>query len=189
MDGDTCCKESDQIEEVQSPISHTDNEMEADIGNIPDNFIDIEVWDQLGKDLQDFTFEDMKKLSIKTLSLCVTFYTMYAKAKGFGVRHITVRTSRVDGKPTSKNMCCNRQGSRSLKFIDNPDRKRKSRVVTRCGCQALIKFKWDEGTDTWYVKEFIDKHNHDLVIPEHLPFERYMKLMPFCIRFLSRQSS
>jgi len=47
-------------------------------------YIDKESWLEIGKRLEDYTEEDMKKLSFISLAVCEEFYFVYSKIKGFG---------------------------------------------------------------------------------------------------------
>ncbi|XP_056690209.1 protein FAR1-RELATED SEQUENCE 5-like [Spinacia oleracea] len=151
---------------------YDDNSGGVDIENLPENFIAPEVWEQIGKALEDFNFDDINKLSFGSMKMCVTFYYMYAKAKGFGARNKAVVRSKVDGKFTSKNLMCSREGVRQLKYLENPNRKRPSRPETRYGCQAVIKFKWNPSDDSWFVRDFVGVHDHELVSPSEVQFIR-----------------
>ena len=41
-------------------------------------------------------------------------------------------------------------------------KKRKPRVITRCGCLAKMVIACNKETRQWYVNDFIDEHNHVL---------------------------
>ncbi|XP_056695564.1 protein FAR1-RELATED SEQUENCE 5-like [Spinacia oleracea] len=167
---------NEPIDDVKSVApsndEYDDNFGGVDLENLPENFIAPEVWEQIGKALDDFNFDDMKKLSFASMKMCVTFYYMYAKAKGFGARNKAAVRSKLDGKFTSKNLMCNREGARQLKYLENPNRKRPSRPETRCGCQAVIKFKWNPSDDSWFVRDFVGVHDHDPVSPSEVRFIR-----------------
>ncbi|XP_056689545.1 protein FAR1-RELATED SEQUENCE 5-like [Spinacia oleracea] len=94
------------------------------------------------------------------------------EAKGFGARNKAAVRRKLDGKFTSKNLMCSREGARQLKYLENPNRKRPSRPETRCGCQAVIKFKWNPSDDSWFVRDFVGVHDHELVSPSEVRFIR-----------------
>ena len=41
-------------------------------------------------------------------------------------------------------------------------KKRRPRDITRVGCPAKLVIALDRNTEQWYVKNFIDEHNHPL---------------------------
>ncbi|XP_021714625.1 protein FAR1-RELATED SEQUENCE 5-like [Chenopodium quinoa] len=148
------------------------NESETENYEMPKAFRGLEVWEEIGKRLEDFTFEDMQRLSFKDLQTCIDFYKMYAKCMGFGIRRKHTRLRKLDGHPTSQIIWCNREGFREAKHLLRPDRKRKEKPITRCGCTAMINFKWDHLKDSWYVKSFVAEHNHALIPMNQVYFER-----------------
>jgi len=83
----------------------------------------------------------MRKLIFKSLNLCCEFYKLYAKSKGFGMQEKTACKSRTDGHPTSKRFKCAAKGLHLQKYVDNPNRKKKPKELTRCNCKAEIRFK------------------------------------------------
>ncbi|XP_021721099.1 protein FAR1-RELATED SEQUENCE 5-like [Chenopodium quinoa] len=162
-----------------SILSDSDNGNESDVDTdtdtdeIPSNFLDPDVWEKLGKKLEDFTLSEMKQLSFRSHRTCIQFYRMYAKVKGFGIRRKHTTRSKIDGHPTSQKLWCNREGFREDRHLNRPDRKRREKAVTRCGCNASISFKWDHRSDSWYVKDFVPEHNgHDLIPMNQMYFER-----------------
>lgn len=165
--------ESGSYEDTESS-SNVDNVIayDSDIGEIEDQFFYLDIWDQIDKNLEDFTADDMKKLNISSLEMCIKFYRMYAKVKGFGIRRKATTYSSVNGLPTSQILWCNRRGFREQKHLLRPDRQYKHRELTRCGCEAKICFKFNETNGKWNVKDFIEKHNHDLVPISQVAFVR-----------------
>uniref|UniRef100_A0A803MWY6 Protein FAR1-RELATED SEQUENCE n=1 Tax=Chenopodium quinoa TaxID=63459 RepID=A0A803MWY6_CHEQI len=167
----------------------SDVDTDTDTDEIPKSFLDLDVWEKLGRKLEDFTLAEMKQLSFRSHRTCIQFYRMYAKVKGFGIRCKHTTTSKIDGHPTSQNLWCNREGFREAKNLNRPDRKRKEKAVTRCGCNASISFKWDHRSDSWYVKDFVPEHNgHDLIPMNQMYFERSHREVTegdkFCIKAL-----
>jgi zinc finger SWIM domain-containing protein 3 len=94
------------------------------------------------------------------------FYNSYALDRGF-----TVRRCYVERDTTTKEICvrkfvCGRQGFREAKHMNKAIKKRKPRNLSRCGCLAKIVIKLNKDTGQWYVKDFIDEHNHPLASPD-----------------------
>lgn len=161
-------------------LSDNDDSESEDCDGFDDKggiFFDLQIWEQIGKNLEDFTADDMKKLQFKRHEDCILFYKMYAKVKGFGIRRKCPNHSKVDGKITSQRIWCNREGYRLTRFLEKRNRKRRPKPTTRCGCKALIIFKWDYHTDTWYVSHFEGEHNHPLATMTQVPFIRYPSIL------------
>lgn len=59
-----------------------------------DYFINEQLWDKIGKELEDYDANDMDMLRWNSLEDCIDFYSSYAKVKGFGVRKDTITRSR-----------------------------------------------------------------------------------------------
>jgi len=94
------------------------------------------------------------------------FYNSYALDRGF-----TVRRCYVERDTTTKEICvrkfvCGRQGFREAKHLNKAIKKRKPRNLSRCGCLAKMVIKLNKDTGQWYVKDFIDEHNHPLASPD-----------------------
>ena len=63
---------------------------------------------------------------------------------------------------TLQRYVCGRQGYREEKYVKKEIKKRRSRDITRVGCPAKLVIALDWNTGQWYVKNFIDEHNHPL---------------------------
>ncbi|XP_016178863.1 protein FAR1-RELATED SEQUENCE 5-like [Arachis ipaensis] len=58
---------------------------------------------------------------------------------------------------------CHRQGYRSPKFSLMPNRKKRPRAETRCGCPARMLLRMDNESGRWHVAYFSDAHNHNVL--------------------------
>ena len=96
------------------------------------------------------------------------FYNKYARSKGFGVRKDDVKPK--GGIIIRRLYVCCKQGYRAKKHFGRLDRKRKPRALTRCGCDARLQIEMNMGTREWFVKEFVDRHNHPLTKPDQIAF-------------------
>ncbi|CAN6167958.1 unnamed protein product [Urochloa humidicola] len=94
------------------------------------------------------------------------FYNKYAREKGFSVRKCYVEWDEANEHIVLRKFVCFRQGFRQLKHMVKENRKRKARNITRVGCPAKIVIAQNQETRQWYVKDFIDEHNHDLATPD-----------------------
>ncbi|KAI5354061.1 hypothetical protein L3X38_006956 [Prunus dulcis] len=52
---------------------------------------------------------------------------------------------------------------------------RVSKLETRIGCEASIRFAFQDEDDTWKVSHFVSEHNHELAKPEERQFLRSNK--------------
>jgi len=115
----------------------------------------------------------VKKLRFKSLELCGEFYKFYAKIKGFGVPENGSCKSRIDGHLTSRIYKCSAEGLREQKHVDNPKRVRAPKPLTRCLCEAEMRFKWIRDVDYWIVTKFKTKHTHCLAKPIDILYIRF----------------
>ncbi|KAL2936939.1 Protein FAR1-RELATED SEQUENCE 5, partial [Bienertia sinuspersici] len=137
-----------------------------------DSNLELEENDAIGKNLEDFTAKDMRKLEFSSHSNCIQFYKMYARVKGFGIQNKHPNYSKLDGHITSQLIWCSREGLRAARYLEKKDGKCKEKPISRCGCRAFINFKWDYRTDTWHVTHYNREHNHPLVLMNQVPFIR-----------------
>ena len=87
-------------------------------------------------------------------------YNEYALNKGFSIRKGVTR--KTDGVLRQREFLCSKQGH---KEFENPcDYKKYSKLDTRTGCQARIRFDIENGI--WSVSHFNDEHNHEFASPE-----------------------
>ena len=96
------------------------------------------------------------------------FYNRYAKAKGFSVRKANVKNK--GGIRIQRLYMCSKEGYRSLKNFERSNRKRKPRALSRCGCDARLQIELNMETREWFVKDFVDQHNHEFTKPDQTPF-------------------
>ncbi|XP_062089404.1 protein FAR1-RELATED SEQUENCE 5-like [Humulus lupulus] len=97
-----------------------------------------------------------------------TFYEIYAKWMGFGKRSDDVK--RRNGVVSMRTWVCTREGYRRSEYVDMPNRKKRSRPITRSGCQAALRVVHMKDNDLWMVKEFSHEHNHEIVSVPELQF-------------------
>ena len=65
---------------------------------------------------------------------------------------------------TLQRYVCSRQGYRVEKYVKKEIKKWRPRDITRVGCPAKLVIALDRNTGQWYVKNFIDEHNHPLAL-------------------------
>jgi zinc finger SWIM domain-containing protein 3 len=95
------------------------------------------------------------------------FYNNYAKYKGFSVGKSKVRYKTRSKEVIWRRYMCSFQGFRSVKYFERTYQKRQSRVLTRCGCTAILDVAWSQSTGVWYVRQFVDVHTHALAKSKH----------------------
>jgi hypothetical protein len=96
------------------------------------------------------------------------FYNNYAKAKGYSVRKGKVRRSIDTNEVIWRELLYSCEGYRDIQYFDRKDREREPRSLTRCGCCALLEVQLSTKSGIWYVKSFVDVHNHVLAKPKHV---------------------
>jgi hypothetical protein len=96
------------------------------------------------------------------------FYKEYAHEGGFSV-HIGSQNM-LFGEIVNKMFLCSKNGfKKKEEEANDPSKKRKSQVDTRCGCDAHIYVKL--GTDKkYYISSMVEQHNHILCSPNKAPF-------------------
>jgi zinc finger SWIM domain-containing protein 3 len=94
------------------------------------------------------------------------FYNSYAKEKGFSVRRSYCEWDNGHNEMTLQKFVCSCEGFCEEKELKRENRKRKAWNITRVGCRAKLVIARDQNTGQWYVKEFIEGHNHRLAEPD-----------------------
>ncbi|KAJ4793046.1 FAR1-related sequence 3 [Rhynchospora pubera] len=100
------------------------------------------------------------------------FFNDYAKRKGFSVRKSIIVKDKANKTITFRRFYCSRHGFREKKHLEKPNRRRRHKLLTRCGCPVKFCVKLDTKTSVWWVHDFIDRHNHDLAAIDTAPFLR-----------------
>ena len=90
------------------------------------------------------------------------FYNNYGFEKEFSVRRSYCEWDNGHNEMTLRKFVCSRQGFREEKQLKRAIKKRKPRNITRVGCLAKFVTARDHITGHWYVKDFIDEHNHPM---------------------------
>ena len=99
------------------------------------------------------------------------FYNTYGRYAGFSIRKDDLKYDK-NHMAISRRWVCSREGYRSTKNADHDERVREPRGLTRVGCLATLRVKYDRKTGKWVVKDFVNDHNHPLVKPCGVPFLR-----------------
>ncbi|RYR48492.1 hypothetical protein Ahy_A07g034513 [Arachis hypogaea] len=106
------------------------------------------------------TAEDFLHIVFTSEEEAYNAYKEFAWTRGFGVRKGDVGW--VDGVLVRQDIFCHRQGTRSDKHYDRPERVREERLESRTDCKAKLKIYYDVHDNVWRVRKIIDEHNHDM---------------------------
>ncbi|RYR35506.1 hypothetical protein Ahy_A10g050650 [Arachis hypogaea] len=127
-------------------------QMEGTASRSPDQLINLE----------GISVDDVLQMKFSTPEEASDFYNNYSRVKGFASRQGKKIKNSI-GQIVRYTFVCNTQGFREKKWLEKMDRKKEHKVVTRCGCLAEMRIKKKDGTGNWYVSQFIDEHNHEMV--------------------------
>ncbi|KAF4375247.1 hypothetical protein F8388_001004 [Cannabis sativa] len=133
---------------------------------------------QLSKSVAEIDTHDIEGKEMVSLKMWEAFYYTYARWKGFSPRIDDTKSRKSDGEIYIRRWVCNKEGFRKEKFLNMPDRKKRPKEITRCGCQAALRILQLQKTNLWRCQEFVPFHNHDLVIPSQMQFTRANREVP-----------
>ncbi|XP_016177873.1 protein FAR1-RELATED SEQUENCE 5-like [Arachis ipaensis] len=187
--------ESDEYDFQEDETEH-DHHAEADVdngdaveledsldgaGGMSDNYAEDEFYtvdsvESIGWiDFLNLSKEDIFRFNFADVDIAFEFYQQYAKHHGFGARRS--RSEKRGEVRIRQEFVCHRQGYRSPKFYSMPNRKKRPRAETRCGCPARMLLRMDDESGRWLVAYFSDVHNHhvlELRFSSMLPGHRRM---------------
>ncbi|XP_040364980.1 protein FAR1-RELATED SEQUENCE 5-like [Rosa chinensis] len=106
--------------------------------------------------------EDLIGLMFETVEAAEAFYYAYAKVVGFDVRKDDKRTSTRTGRVTIRRWVCSAEGERLEKYVNNNNRVRMPKKLTRCHCPCLFKVRYLKERNSYVVVDFKTHHSHDL---------------------------
>ncbi|RYR42180.1 hypothetical protein Ahy_A08g038649 [Arachis hypogaea] len=117
------------------------------------------------KRIADLMVEDIWNLEFRTEDEACQFYNAYSCWHGFVMRKDDVVRDN-QGRIISRQLVCNKEGWRNMRYLDMDDRSREARSLTRTKCPARLRVKLDYGCGRWKVSCFVESHNHDLTPPQ-----------------------
>ncbi|XP_016192708.1 protein FAR1-RELATED SEQUENCE 5-like [Arachis ipaensis] len=117
------------------------------------------------KRIADLMVEDIWNLEFRTEDEACQFYNAYSCWHGFVMRKDDVVRDN-QGRIISRQLVCNKEGWRNMRYLDLDDRSREARSLTRTKCPARLRVKLDYGCRGWKVSCFVESHNHDLTPPQ-----------------------
>ncbi|XP_028108392.1 protein FAR1-RELATED SEQUENCE 5-like [Camellia sinensis] len=127
--------------------------------------------------IQSLTKNDVLELQFNSEEDANDFYNQYAKVVGFSIRKDT-RTMQAT-KVLSRKWVCSRQGQRAEQHLAHIDRKRAARALTRVGCDAHFRIRYNLDVGKYIVTHFKMEHNHPLATSPCVPFlqsHRFVKI-------------
>ncbi|RVW28179.1 Protein FAR1-related sequence 5 [Vitis vinifera] len=123
------------------------------------------------KIFNDLTVEDIWKMEFSSVEEAEEFYNLFAKVTGFSVRKDDVKRDK-NQNIVSRKWVCSKEGYRHRVCLENENRKREPKAVTRVGCEATFRIGFNKQMNKWVVKEFMADHNHPLVEQKNVQFLR-----------------
>lgn len=104
----------------------------------------------------------------------IQFYKCYASDCGFDIRRGPVKRASSDDTVIRRYIYCNHEGVKNAKSdkIEGDSeviKIKRRRVSRRVSCKARLVLKYG-GSDGYFVDEFIERHNHNMVSKSFRPF-------------------
>jgi hypothetical protein len=138
--------------------------------NCDDTHTDEQDWRTiLGKRLHHLSYADVSRIEFKSIADGDDFYNAYAKFVGFSVRKDDVKRDK-NNIVISRRWVYAKEGFRKIKHEETMDRKRDPKPITRCGCMAAFRMKYDQKSNEWKAVEFASDHNHELASVSNVQF-------------------
>ncbi|RYR11007.1 hypothetical protein Ahy_B05g079498 [Arachis hypogaea] len=100
------------------------------------------------KRIADLMVEDIWNLEFRTEDEACQFYNAYSCWHGFVMRKDDVVKDN-QGRIISRQLVCNKEGWRNMRYLDMDDRSRESRSLTRTKCPARLRVKLDYSCGRW----------------------------------------
>ena len=121
------------------------------------------------KILNVLTLENVWKMEFSSIEEAEEFYNLFAKVTGFSVRNDDVKRDKNQNL-VSRKWVCSKEGYRKKVCLENENRKREPKAITRVGCEATFRIGFNKQMNKWIVKEFVVYHNHHLVEQKNTQF-------------------
>ncbi|KAJ1409099.1 FAR1 DNA-binding domain [Sesbania bispinosa] len=105
--------------------------------------------DMRDMNLIEFSPHEIIRYDFATLDVAFEFYRWYARMNGFCARRGKVISSKKIGRVLQQNFFCYREGKRDPNGLEDEDRQRQQKAVTRCNCKAEFRAHVDINTGRW----------------------------------------
>ncbi|XP_028091452.1 protein FAR1-RELATED SEQUENCE 5-like [Camellia sinensis] len=123
------------------------------------------------KRLDELTEKDVFEMTFDSEENGERFYNSYAKVKGFSIRRDQLYKDK-NNMVISRSWVCSKEGYRQSKYLEVEERKREPKQLTRVGCRACFRIKYNRSTSKYEVNEFFKEHNHSMIGPLGVQFLR-----------------
>ncbi|RYR53030.1 hypothetical protein Ahy_A06g027885 [Arachis hypogaea] len=100
------------------------------------------------KRIADLMVEDIWNLEFRTEDEACQIYNAYSCWHGFVMKKDDVVRDN-QGRIISRQLVCNKEGWRNMRYLDMDDRSREARSLTRTKCPARLRIKLDYGCGRW----------------------------------------
>ncbi|KAJ1395595.1 MULE transposase domain [Sesbania bispinosa] len=117
-----------------------------------------------GRMIHELTHDDIRRLEFGSEGEAYSFYSDYAKQRGFAVRKDDIERNE-NGDIVKRYLVCNKEGTRDKKHLERKDRVREARPITHVQCTTRMCVYLDMRSGKWKVSAFHDYHNHELTPP------------------------
>ncbi|KAJ1403793.1 FAR1 DNA-binding domain [Sesbania bispinosa] len=117
--------------------------------------------------IHELTHDDIRRLEFGSEGEAYSFYSDYAKQRGFAVRKDDIEQNE-NGDIVKRYLVCNKEGTRDKKHLERKDRVREAGPITRVQCTTRIRVYLDMRSGKWKVSAFHDDHNHELTPPTYV---------------------
>ncbi|KAJ1388280.1 FAR1 DNA-binding domain [Sesbania bispinosa] len=120
-----------------------------------------------GRMIHELTHDDIRRLEFGSEGEAYSFYSDYAKQRGFAVRKDDIERNE-NGDIVKRYLVCNKEGTRDKKHLERKDRVKEARPITRVQCTTRMRVYLDMRSGKWKVSAFHDDHNHELTPPTYV---------------------
>ncbi|XP_026428796.1 protein FAR1-RELATED SEQUENCE 5-like [Papaver somniferum] len=131
-------------------------------------------------------------MEIHSIEEAGAFYRAYGRSRGFITRKRSSYATRRGPQITRVIFVCCCEGLHKKHVDSNDDdgeKKKNGASTMRTGCEAMLRIALNTKCNTWYVNEFKDHHNHDMVPPRKQVFMKSNKVFPPATTNLAEASS
>ncbi|XP_028105682.1 protein FAR1-RELATED SEQUENCE 5-like [Camellia sinensis] len=123
------------------------------------------------KRLDELTERDVFEMTFDSEENGERFYNSYAKVKGFSIRRDQSYKDK-NSMVISRNWVYSKEGHKQSKYLEVEERKREPKQLTRVGCRACFRIKYNRNTSKYEVNEFFKEHNDSMIGPLGVQFLR-----------------
>nr|KAJ0224749.1 hypothetical protein LSAT_V11C100008110 [Lactuca sativa] len=134
------------------------------------------------EDENHFVDEDIEDNHMLLMKIQKTMYRKYALESGFDVRLGRVQKIK-NGIITNRHLVCNREGNPNTSKLDTLDIQHKKtqrrKNLFRRNCKAKVVLEIIPGTLTYFVSDFVERHNHELFSKGNMHLSRSKRKLDY----------